>query len=340
MDTRKRHEHIDTVKAIATIVVMITHVLAYHLGNASTWFLWNYSHFVVVGLVFSSAYLFAQSHPIGSYRVSFGHIKKRFLRLYVPYLMYICIHATLMNMFPNLLLGYGWKKTWDFFVSNITLTGGVDFGWLTVLFIQIAILSPILLFITRHRTLRAVYAVSMALFIITTTFLRIPMSYSRLVAWLPWSSIAFLAFLYSDYEKKSPRGTQKVLQVSTLASGAIWVLFHVILNAFALPHAFSNHKYPPDISYLSYGVSFTGVILLILARFPYRPSWISRLVTYVSKQSYQLFFIHFIYLDLVMTRLRSNWVTECVTVITLTFGTSLLIRLGTQRLFKSQHANR
>ncbi len=337
MDTRKRHEHIDAVKAIATLIVMITHVLAYHLGNASTWFLWNYSHFVVVGLVFCSSYLFAQTHPIGPYRISFEHIKKRFLRLYTPYLIYICIHAVLMNMFPNLFLGYGWKKTWEFFVLTITLAGGVDFGWLTVLFIQIALLSPFILFITRHKTLRTVYAGGMILFIIITTFLRIPVSYSRLIAWLPWSSIVFLAFRYADWEKESPKRMRNITVALTIASGTVWLCFHMILLWMNLPYAFSSHKYPPDISYLSYGVAFTGLLLLILAKFQPLPPWISHQITYISKQSYQLFFIHFIYLDLIMTRFRSHWILECITVITLTLSTSLVIRLVTSRLSKVQH---
>lgn len=340
MDTRKRHEQIDAIKAIATIVVMITHVLAYHLGNAPTWFLWNYSHFVVVGLVFCSAYLFAQSHPTGSFRISLGTIKKRFLRLYIPYLIYVCIHAVLMQVFPDMFLGYGWKKTWDFFVSNILLTGGVDFGWLTVLFIQLALLSPFILFITRHKTLRAVYAGGIILFIIITTFLRIPMTYSRSIAWLPWSSIVFLACMYADRETESPKSMRNITVILTIVSGAVWLLFHLILQWLNLPYSFNSHKYPPDISYLSYGIAFTGMMLLILTRFPYRPAWVTRLFTYISKQSYQLFFIHFIYLDLVMTRLRSHWILECITVITLTVGTSLAIRLAASRLFKLQHPGR
>ncbi len=334
MITRARHAHIDAIKAFATIVVMMTHVLAYHLGEYSTWFLWNYSHFVVVGLIFCSAYLYADSHPVEHTRVSVRWFLKRFTRLYIPYLIYLITHAFLMNIFPTSFTGYGWQKTVRFFIQNLTLTGGVDFGWLPVLFIQLALFSPLLLRIARSNTYRNIYILFIGVFICISTVFRIPTQYSRLIAWLPWSAITCMGFLFSDAEKRNELFTYRFLQKVTICIAGVWMIFRLLLEYLKMPTSFDMHKYPPDISYLSYGALFTAICLLILHRYAIKHYVLKRVITYISKHSYQLFFIHFIYLDLVMTRFRSGWITEAFIVIGSTIFTSFFINTITLRLRK------
>lgn len=336
MNTRARHAHIDTIKAIATIIVMMTHVLAYHLGEYTTWFLWNYSHFVVVGLVFCSAYLYADTHPTETTRLTVKWFFKRLSRLYIPYLIYLIFHAMLMNFFPQYFMGYGWQKTLSFFVQNLTLTGGVDFGWLPLLFIQLAIFLPILLRIARNKNQRNVYIVILSIFVCITTILRIPTQYSRLMAWIPWSLVAFLGLLFCDAEKLNTNRSYRSLQKIVPLVAGIWIAWRVVLTILNMPTSFDMHKYPPDISYLSYGAFFTGFFLLVLHRFPIQQQLIKQVVTYISKQSYQLFFIHFILLDLVMTRFRSEWIRESAAVILGTLCVSILIS-SIQSRFRKSH---
>ncbi len=329
-----RHFHIDVIKAIATIIVVLTHVLAYHLGEKTTWWLWNYSHFVVVGLVFSSAYLYANSRASSTDNFSFGWFYKRFLRLYKPYFIYLIVHAFLMNVFPSYFLGYGWKKTMPFFIQNMTLTGGVDFGWLPLLFIQLAMLSPLLLYIVRSKSYGRIYAISILLFVSLTAFFRIPSTYSRLVAWIPWSSIAALGFIYSDFEKNGLKNFRKLSAYGTSVCAVIWIAFFMLLGRPELPFAFSNHKYPPDISYLSYGATFTFIILWLTQTVSISSKNIIRGVTFISKNSYTIFFVHFIFLDLVMTKFRANWIYESVYVLSGTLLVTYLIAKKTLLLRK------
>lgn len=335
MNTRARHAHIDTIKTLATIIVMMTHVLAFHLGEYQTWFLWNYSHFVVVGLVFASAYLYADAHLTETTRLTVSWFMKRFSRLYIPYLVYLIVHALLMYLFPYYFTGYGWQKTLQFFIQNLTLLGGVDFGWLPLVFIQLALILPVLLRVSRNTKQRTIFCIFMCSFVLITTFVRIPPQYSRLIAWLPWSLIAFLGLLFSDAQKNDSIKTYSILLRSIPFIAGIWIVLRMLLLYFRLPTSFDMHKYPPDLSYLSYGAFFTAIFLLLLNTYSIQQQTILRIITYISKQSYQLFFIHFILLDLVMTRFRSDWIQESAFVILGSLCVSIGITSIQLRLRKS-----
>ena len=150
----KRFDHIDFLRAVAIIGIIITHILSYNLGTTLTNTVWNYLHFVVPLFVFCSGYV-AYGKPMD--------YKKRTVRLLAPFLIWTTLHW---------VLGLGLR---------------LDYSWLPILFLELMIVTPIYMSLWKSHRLYLVLA------IFISTLLKPPIDY-RLYMWLPWSSILLLSF--------------------------------------------------------------------------------------------------------------------------------------------------
>jgi fucose 4-O-acetylase-like acetyltransferase len=325
-----RHFHIDVIRGTGILLMILTHVLSWHFGSKALFATWNAIHLVVVGLVFCSAYLYAKANADEKVQHKARWFIKRVLRLYIPFILYLAIHYTLWYLFPSWVRGYGIQRSIPFVLSSLTLTGGVDIGWLTTLFVQLAILSPFLLFVSRNPKKRNALIIFLLLYSTITAFFRIPMEYTRLTGWIPWSLITILGFMYSDVEKKSR--AQKIL----IGSVVFFVAFYVMLTLFDKSLLFTNHKYPPDLYYLSYGTMYTFCILVFFQYIQKIASKFQRFITFVSRQSYTIFFVHIIVLDIVMTRMPSNWIFETLSITSITLLITFCISRAIARRRLSQ----
>jgi len=132
MKTKERYIHIDILRAIAILGVMLTHSLAVFLGPDKINIFWNYLHFVVVAFVGCSGYVTAFSYKrLGDMNL-LSWYGKRFIRLYIPYALYVVSFALLGLLLPVFFHYTGISYTGKFFLSSFLLTGGVDVGWLTL----------------------------------------------------------------------------------------------------------------------------------------------------------------------------------------------------------------
>jgi peptidoglycan/LPS O-acetylase OafA/YrhL len=320
MKTSARFFHIDGIRALAIIGMILTHVLALHLSEPNLNIIWNYLHFVVVGLVFCSAYVFAASRPKDAeiprrqWAMWFG---KRLFRLYFPFAVYLLVHYSLWYVFPTLFWGFGLHKSVSYIVSTVLLTGGVDVGWLTLLFIQLAILSPFLLVLSRRRKTRLLILFGYIVMSVVMSFYRIPMQHSRMIAWLPWSLIAYLGYIYADTEKKGTGLARRYALGAFILGLLILSVLHISLQAFGQSLMFTSHKYPPDLYYFSYGITLTSLMLLMFSSSPVTSSPVTRFVTFLSKRAYAIFFIHIIVLDFVWATMHLVWWKEAIVIGTL-----------------------
>lgn len=315
MKQQARFLHIDILRAIAIVGMIITHVLSIHLRSVGITLIWNYLHFVVVGFVFCSAYVYAaissqKKPPFIQWYI------KRFSRLYIPYLIYLLCHYSLSIIFPWLYRGYGLIFTWDYFFRSLMLVGGVDLGWLPLLFLQLSLLFPSLLRLSRQKYAMVMTLSLLLLFVTATTFIRIPQVYSRELSWVPWSLIILLGFGVAQWERKWERSNlQRRILFAGLISGCIFLGLFSILSQYHLPLTLTLHKYPPDIFYLSYGVFVTSALYLVASRDNFLPPYITQFLVYISTNGYGLFFIHIIILDLVSTTFRLPVTTEILIVL-------------------------
>ena len=297
-----RSHHIDVLRAIATVMIVVTHVLQYHLHNFLTTFVWNYIHFAVVLFVFCSVSVLLPSVERMEMNASslFAWCKKRFWRLIKPFYVYIAAHALLILLLPSIFNGNGLKLTPTFLLDSITLSGGINFNWLVLLFIEIALVFPLIYKVSQKKNWSIGWGIASFCFIVATLFMPELRSIYRPIMIIGWSLIVLLSILVVQSKIKA---------------------FHVFLGAFAVfsllllvPDSFLaganlssrliDHKYPPDVYYLSYATMMSmAVFFLGKAKF-WDYSWLKEPISYISRHSYEIFFIHYIVLD---ASLRLQW---------------------------------
>jgi len=322
---KTRFFHIDFLRAVAITGVMLTHSLALFLGPKSINSAWNYLHFVVVGFVFCSGYVTTLTHTHTSLVAWY---QKRFVRLYVPFVLYVVAYMIVSSR----------SFSSHFFTDSLTFLGGVDVGWLTLLFLQLTILTPLLLHIDMMGSAAKVVFIVLGVFSIITLFIRIPTVYSRAVAWLPWSFIFLLGRLYATCEKSKSLRTTYLPSIG-IVSFIIWILLKFLLIHWNQPITLTLHKYPPDIFYFLYGISINSFLLLISSKLKNLSNGITRLITFISKNSYGMFFIHLLTLE-ALTKFFSRLTVVPVILVSITTTLSLLYGWSLLLLISKRNVSR
>ncbi len=265
------------------IVMIAIHTLAYFLSNRFYHSLWNYSNFVVQMFLFSSAYLFFIRESSGK----FSYIVKRVWRLIAPYYLFLLAYF-------GLLLAFEPKKiTAPFIVKNLLLVGGVDINWLVILFLYMAVLMPLIgILTTKNKWLvHLIFFIS----VISATvllFIKSPLPY-KILMWLPWLTIPMITYYFTRAEKN--KSTPFIM---TFLSFLIFLGTAKVIALRQTSPIFFNNKYPPNIYFLSYGVAWIGVLLVLFQSIKNQKR-ITDIFNFFSKYSYSLFFIHYLVIYLV-----------------------------------------
>ncbi len=296
---KNRFYQIDFLRGLSIIGVVIIHVLSYSLTTPLYVFTWNYLHFVIAAFIFCSGYVMMARYKNGfdSIEHVLSWYKKRLIRLLIPYYIYLLVHYMLMILLPQYFGGSGLKLEADYIASSIFLSGGVDLNWLTLLFVQLTLLFPVLVHLTPFKKSYYMYAGGALLIALIFTFYRFPYDQYRSVMWIPWSFILILSmhfyFLHSA-------GLKTKTYLKMMAVGAsIFAVLYFIGQHLHWSDRIIDHKYPPDLYDLSFESTVTLAVLAISNWDPLHSPLIKRAYTFLSQESYHIFFIHYILIDLV-----------------------------------------
>ncbi len=312
-----RNSAIDFLRAVATLLIVVTHVFQYHLGGLPAGrqvvintFIWDYSHFAVVLFVFCSVSVLLPSyehmeHTVASITLWY---KKRVKRLLVPFYWYLVAHALLILTLPVVFTGNGLRLDAHFLFDSITLMNGINFNWLVLLFIQIALMFPLIHRISKRRVLSIMWGIGSFLFILSTFFLPQLKEYSRALMPIGWSLIVLLCIVI-EQQKLKPFYV-------FLCSTAAFVTFVLL---FPNVGSLISHKYPPDLFYLSYATMMSMVMIYVSKARVWENSHLKGAYTFISSNSYQIFFIHYIVLDASL-RLDMNVGVHFIVVLATTLG--------------------
>ncbi len=326
-----RSYHIDVLRAIATVLIIVTHVFQYHLGGFFNTFIWNYVHFAVVLFVFCSVSVLLPSMERMDMNVAslLSWSKRRFLRLIKPFYAYIAAHSLLILLLPSVFNGNGLKLTPEFLYDSITLSGGINFNWLVLLFIEIALVFPLIYKVSQRRSWSITWGiVSFSFIVATLLFPELRTSY-RLIMIIGWSLIVLLSIHIAQGKLKA---------------------FHVFLGAFAafsllliMPESYLvganlstrliDHKYPPDIYYLSYATMMSMSVYFLGKTKFWEQMWLKETISFISMHSYEIFFIHYIVLDASLRLSLGVW-SQLAFVFSITMIVSYILTL-TPRSFDS-----
>lgn len=302
---KKRFEHIDFIRSVSIVVIIATHVYSYFLSNPLNNFIWNYSHFAVPAFIFCSGYVLTAGYTnqFNNFSNIISWYLKRLKRILIPFYVYLIIHYALWRIFPNFFQGIGLEKSWKFIFQSVLMSGGVNINWLPLLFLELTLLFPLILKIFQNKKLLWVY---LAMSFAVTIFLTIktfPYSYFRLIMWVPWS----LIFIFSIYSFKKEQNENSIAKITRKYLLGFLISFSLFLFLFILWHPLNksfnliDYKYPPGLYYLSYSFGLTCLLITVSKLKIFKINLIRKTSRYISVNSYQLFFIHFIFLDTAIT---------------------------------------
>lgn len=289
---------IDNLRAFSLFGVMVIHIFSFHLTNSVTSFFWNYLQFVVVAFVFCSGIVSAHyESKLATFSSVLSWYKKRLGRLYMPFFVYFIIHFFLFFFFPNIFTHFGMQHGWSFFFLSLSLLGGINTNWLPLIFLQLTLLVPFVLFLKR-KNLLWIFILVVGSITLGFTLFHFPYTYYRFVMWVPWSLILLLGLLYP--QKSKGKFLLLLISISLYFVAFLFLLFQ------KRSILFYDNKYPPTFYYLGYG-SFLTIIFSSFFSLITFPIFIQKLLSYISKNSYAIFFIHYIVLDFLESILLTNF---------------------------------
>lgn len=284
MQTRTRIFAIDILRALAIIGVLVIHTLARFLGPTAINETWNYLEFVVITFVVCSGYVNWLSFQNNKKKSLLAWYSKRFVRLYVPYVLYVAAVYVLTHSFSP---------------ASLTLTGGIDVGWLTLLFMQLALITPVYIWFTGNSRRNIFSLIFIGMISLIVVFFPIAPIYSRVAAWIPWSFVYLLGMNVAKIESTQKHGMKYYVAAFGLAA-IVWLALAEFLRARGSTLTFTLHKYPPDLFYLSYGIAATGALLFLVTLFEKVFAGMHSVVMFFSKHSYGMFFLHLLILNFLL----------------------------------------
>ncbi len=326
---KTRYYPIDFLKAVSILVIIVLHYLSYSLSDKFIFNLWNWLHFVVTAFVFASGYLFADQVNAKKFFHPLAYLKKRLLRLILPYYYFLALRYALMFFAPFWFSGIGLQKTFGFFINSVFLLNGVDYSWFVLLFIQITLLSWLIgFFINRKVFLWLLMLISILISVWFYLF-KFPYNHYKWVMAFSWLWVYLLGYftaLYTNREFKSLKA--RVLYLSL--AGFFAVLFFSAGYVRGYFDVLTSNKYPPNIYYLSYGLSWA--LVLIFAGSFLTSRVFKKVTAYLSAKSYELFFSHYLVLDFFVS--NQGWLNFGHTInLLMILGLSLLVIIVFQLSF-------
>lgn len=320
--TKARDTTIDYLRSVSILVMIVLHINPYFPKLPfSSWFI-NYGQWVVPAFIFCSLAVGSTNSVVGlsSY---LSYVWRRLKRLLIPYYLWL---ATYLGLF--LLLGHK-RLTLQNVLPNIFFTGGIDFNWLILLFIYITLMLPVIERLVEKSEKSSI------VFIVLCGVLSIYFIWSRSFLWpnyrfymfIPWCGVTAGLLLILRWIRANDLKKLVVFTTINLVIFLCTLLFfttqRITLNSF-------NHKYPPDIYYFSYCLWTTPLAYFVarkLSKIMSPESTLSRFLTYVSSNSYTIFFVHLIVLYILNVSFPKRPFNYLVFSL-ITFGGSLfLVRL-------------
>lgn len=229
--------------------------------------------------LFCSFFLFFQKDFSWSISNYFSYLKKRFVRLIIPYYIF------LLFFMPLIFLKEPKRFSFDFIWQSISIQGGVDISWLVLLFLQLTLLVPMLFALKKKVPIFFYcYIASACVFSAVIVFVHYPYSYKQIM-WMPWSILIYFTAIFAKHMQQ-----KKFIGISGVFSFALYILFIFILQGLHHSLSFYDNKYPPNFYFLIYGV-FSILLLWIFGKWKW--GIVGKFFTFLSIYSYSIFFIHY-----------------------------------------------
>ncbi|MEI6533663.1 MAG: acyltransferase family protein [Candidatus Roizmanbacteria bacterium] len=285
-ETFQRNIVIDSLRALAIILIILIHALSLYLGNDSIRNIWDTLQFSVPLFVFCSSHLFIQKHLNFEHLAILPYLKKRFLRLLLPYYAYL-LFILILSIFTKQITSF------SDLVKNIFLVGSVDLSWVVWLFGSLAIIQVLLWYTYKNNKLFTY--ISVIIFLACAIWFTVyrPSIEYRFLLWTTWPLLIIFTFII--YKLKEDMENIFFL-TSFIAVGT--ACFYWVLLSNGYPVFFYQHKYPPSLYFLMYGALGISIFYVIIQKFHHLLQPLQPAIHFLSTSSYSLFFIHYAFLEI------------------------------------------
>jgi hypothetical protein len=211
------------------------------------------------------------------------YFQKRVGRLLVPYYIFLAVQIPLWWLHePAKLQPINLIR-----VATLT-TSGNDLSWLVLLFLMLAAVAPLMsLFYNRYRVLFYTHIGAALACATLFLFVKSPLHF-KLIMWLPWSLVVVAAW-YAARAQRLPLNLLTTAAVAMAISTAILYFRGASLTQI-------DNKYPPNLYHLSFGLVVTGALWWASQAGIFRPRYLSDFISFLSRNSYSIYFIHFVLL--------------------------------------------
>lgn len=320
---KQRLPELDDLRGISIIVMILIHTNAYLLGNKWAYNSREISQFAVVAFIFCSAYLsLLKPYPtlveLGSY------IWKRAKRLLIPFYIFFTLYLGFMTLALNK------KFSMSYIFKSYTLTGGIDFNWMVLLFVELMLVTPLIQYLYAKSKV-GLYIYSFIALVSSIIFLKYtPLSYYRSIMWLPWS----LVIVYTLYFDKL-WNNKKLFFAITVLFGLIFIGSQQLI-LLPLRHSFSMYanKYPPNLYHISYSIFAVNIIYYLSRKQLFASSLVQGVINFFSVNSYTIFFIHILVIEAVWKWIHpTNWILFFLLVTYI----SALVQIGMNKLSEKKN---
>lgn len=322
--TKERDYKIDILRFIAIVCIILAHTSPPRV----LFELRNFDVILMVIIMGTSYYLSNNGRNINY----FSYVWKRFNRLIVPTWIFLTIFFItfyIISIITNSEYKFGIKGI----LASYSLMGGIGYVWIMRVFFLVAIINPIILYISNKIKNTTKYFILLLLvYIVYLGFISINsrlngllrLIFENMIVYsIGWGLISAIGIRLKTLSKK---------ELFIYASIFLFIyIFCMIKYNF---ESTQNYKYPPTIYYMSYGILVTLVLLIILdIKYIYN-ILNNKFVVYTSINSLWLYFWHIIPIFILnmygeyIPILNNSFITRFIFI----FGFALIITIIQEKL--------
>ncbi len=323
-----RQHAVDILRGASILIIIFLHIAPRYLGIPWVAWGWNWLQFAVSVILLCSVAVGKMPETPFDLQTYLKYIGKRVKRLLIPYYIFFGVYTAVIYWFtPH-------KLNMMYFVQNSILTGGIDFHWLVLLFILLAVITPLTDRLYIHN--RKMYFVLMALSLVLSCFYQFnrPWWNANYRLWMTgsWLSIVLIARWVIDLYRQ-----RRWADSLTIIFGSLSV-WGVILLTLVSQHTNLGtyyHKYPPDIFHISYSI-WTMVTAFMCVEYlsnewlekKWWRSYVIPLMRWCSTYSYELFFTHLIITTIINLSFPHHKISIWLLCLVVYVSTILAVALG------------
>jgi len=240
----------------------------------------------------------------------FHYLFKRFKRLVIPAWVFV----TLYILFTSFLSG-GFKYNLQEIIEFYTLLSD-SYVWIIRIFFTIAIISPLLIILTRLiKTLNQKILVTVLLLFIQVILVTLNGQFSGTFGYL-FEKLIATSFGYIIASLVGMLVVEHSQKENVLFSYSMILLFLLVGFGKGSP-LLGSEKYPPTIYYLTYGIGIS-VLLLYITSYSNIGNIINNKVTmWFSKHSLEIYYWHIFPLTFLKSEAPNlNWFVKWIVILT------------------------